>query len=123
MAAKAKRKCRNKGCKAHPLRDSDYCYQHDPKRIKERTAARARGGRTSMAPKTLANADYKLKTISEVKIMLRDITNASLRGDIDLNRAKTAGYLASLIITCLKDYDLEKRMEKIEEILKNKGAN
>ena len=56
--------------------------------------------------------------------MLQRVTNASLRGEIDLTRARTAGYLASLIITCLKDYDLEKRMEaleaKIEETTKRR---
>jgi len=75
-----------------------------------------------MAPKTMPDADYKLNTITDVKKMLGEITNASLRGDIDINRARTAGYLASLIISCIKDYDLEKRMEKIEEILKNKSG-
>ena len=70
-----------------------------------------------MAPKVLPNAGFKLDTITEVKQMLGEITNATLRGDIDLNRARTAGYLASLIISCIKDYDLEKRMEKIEELL------
>ena len=122
MAAKTKRKCKSRGCKAHPLKDGKYCYQHDPKHVKERTAARARGGRTSMAPKTMANANYKLEAIPDVKTMLGDVTNAVLKGSIDINRAKAAMYGASILISCIKDYDLEKRMEKIEEILKSKGG-
>ncbi|MCP4583669.1 MAG: hypothetical protein GY839_18825 [candidate division Zixibacteria bacterium] len=123
MAVKTKRKCKTKGCKAHPLRNGDHCYQHDPERTQERQKARSQGGKTTMTPKTLANAKYKLDTITEVKKMLGDITNASLRGDIDISRTQTAGYLASLIISCIKDHDLEKRMEQIEEILKSKAGN
>ncbi len=123
MTVKAKRKCKIKGCKAHPLKDGKHCYQHDPKNVKERALARARGGRTSMAPKTMTKADYKLESIPDVKTMLGDVTNAVLNGSIDINRAKAAMYGASILISCIKDYDLEKRMEKIEEILKSKGEN
>jgi hypothetical protein len=49
---------------------------------------------------------------------LERVTNATLNGEIDLGRARTAGYLASLILSCLKDHDLEKRMESIEAKLK-----
>ena len=122
MAKIVKRKCRKRDCKAHPLKNGDYCFAHDPARQAERKAEQSRGGKSSMAPKTMPDADYKLNTITDVKKMLGEITNASLRGDIDINRARTAGYLASLIISCIKDYDLEKRMEKIEEILKNKSG-
>ena len=124
--AKAPRKCRVKGCKAHPGDGSAYCYQHDPAKAKERTEARKRGGQSRSAPKTL-NQTFELQTIPQVKDMLATVTNASLRGEIDLNRARTAGYLASLILACLKDYDLEKRMEELEkkllEIENRKGLN
>jgi len=123
MATKNKRKCKITGCKAHPLRDADYCYQHAPERAQERREARSRGGKTRSAPKVLKDANFKLITIGDVKKLLGEIANASLRGDIDISRARTVGYLASLIITCIKDHDLEKRMEKIEEILKSKGGD
>jgi hypothetical protein len=60
---------------------------------------------------------FELQSIPQVKDMLATVTNATLRGEIDLNRARTAGYLASLVLTCLKDYDLEKRMEELEKKL------
>ena len=123
MAVKRKRKCKKKGCKAHPLKSGKFCFSHDPKRKKDYLKASARGGKTSMAPKTMANANYKLKSIPDVKTMLGDVTNDVLNGSIDINRAKAAMYGASILISCIKDYDLEKRMEKIEEILRDKGEN
>jgi hypothetical protein len=113
---KSPKKCKVKDCKAHPLKESAYCYQHDPAKKSERQEARQRGGQTRGAPKVL-NETYSLQTIPQVKDMLERVTNASLRGEIDLSRARTVGYLASLILACLKDYDLEKRMDELEEKL------
>jgi hypothetical protein len=79
-----------------------------------RREERSRGGKASTAPKTLDHEVFLLQTIPEVKDMLERVTNATLNGEIDVNRARTAGYLASLILSCLKDYDLEKRMEVLE---------
>jgi hypothetical protein len=108
------RKCKKRGCKAHPLKNGNYCFAHDPGRQEERKKERSRGGKTSMAPKIFENERFSLQSIPEVKDMLERVTNATLNGEIDLGRARTAGYLASLILSCLKDYDLEKRMEAIE---------
>jgi hypothetical protein len=70
---------------------------------------------------------FELQTIPQVKDMLATVTNATLRGEIDLNRARTAGYLGSLVLACLKDYDLEKRMDELEaklaEVKDRKGRN
>jgi hypothetical protein len=108
--------CIVRGCRANHLKDSSYCYQHDPAKAEERTKARKLGGKTRSAPKVL-DETYSLQTIPQVKDMLERVANASLRGEIDLSRARTAGYLASLILTCLKDYDLEKRMDELEQKL------
>jgi hypothetical protein len=115
-----KRKCKKRGCKAPPLKNGTYCFAHDPERQEERKKERSRGGKTSTAPKVFKNERFSLQTIPEVKDMLARVTNATLNGEIDLGRARTAGYLASLILSCLKDYDLEKRMEAIEAILEDR---
>jgi hypothetical protein len=111
-----KQKCKVKGCRANPGSVSGYCYHHDPAKKEERLEARKRGGKTRSAPKII-HETYSLQTIPQVKDMLERVANASLRGEIDLSRARTAGYLASLILTCLKDYDLEKRMDELEKKL------
>jgi len=106
--------CKKPGCKGWPVGGSAYCFAHDPGSQQMRIKARQRGGKTSTAPLVL-DEEFSLQTIPEVKDMLERLTNATVRGEIDLNRARTAGYLASLIITCLKDYDLEIRMEALEK--------
>jgi hypothetical protein len=112
---KPKRKCKKRGCRAYPLRDGDYCISHDPGSEAMRKAASGRGGKATMKPVTLNDETFPLQTIPEVKNMLERVTNATLNGEIDVNRARTAGYLASLILACLKDHDLEKRMEALEK--------
>jgi len=74
-----------------------------------------------MAPKTLKKANFELETIPDVKQMLREVINASLRGDLDISWAKAAMYGASIAITCIRDHDLEKRMEKLEKLIESKG--
>lgn len=112
---KKTRKCGKKGCKAYPLRGGKYCFAHDPDRQQIRRAEQSRGGKASTAPKTLDNEKFPLQSIPQVKDMLERVTNAVLNGEIDINRARVGGYLASLILGCLKDYDLEKRMEALEK--------
>jgi hypothetical protein len=116
MTKRSGNKCKKSGCKAHPITGSLYCFAHDPDRAVARLEERSQGGKTSCAPKVI-NESYTLQTIPQVKDMLERVTNASLRGEIDLSRARTAGYLASLILTCLKEYDLEKRMDELEQKL------
>lgn len=120
MAKDTDKKCQKRGCKAFRLSNSKYCMAHDPKRAKIRKEEQSRGGKTRTAPKALDEA-FELQTIPQVKNMLERIANASLQGKIDLGRARTVGYLASLILTCLKDYDLEKRMEELERKLEEVG--
>jgi hypothetical protein len=116
MAKSTDKKCQKTGCKAFKISNSQYCLAHDPNRAKVRAEERSKGGKTRSAPKVL-DGTYSLQTIPNVKDMLERVTNACLRGEIDLSRARTAGYLASLILTCLRDYDLEKRMEELENRL------
>jgi hypothetical protein len=116
MNERVSKKCSKSGCKAFKIAGSDYCFAHDPARAFTRKQEQKRGGLTRSAPKIIDEI-YSLQTIPQVKDMLERVTNASLRGEIDLSRARTAGYLASLILTCLKDYDLEKRMEELEKKL------
>jgi hypothetical protein len=118
---KKRRKCRKRGCKAPPLKNGIFYFAHDPGRQEERRKERSRGGKTSTAPKIFKNERFSLQTIPEVKDMLTRLANAALNGEIDLGRARTAGYLASLILSCLKDYDPEKRMEAIEAMLENQN--
>ncbi len=115
-------KCGKTGCKAYPLKGGNYCFAHDPDRQQIRRAEQSRGGKASTAPKTLDSEKFPLQSIPQVKDMLERVTNAVLNGEIDINRARVAGYLASLIMGCLKDYDLEKRMEELEKKLEEIGS-
>jgi hypothetical protein len=116
MTEESTKKCQKPGCKAFKLSNSKFCLAHDPARAKVRKEEQSRGGKTRTAPKIL-DESFSLQTIPQVKDMLERVANASLRGEIDLSRARTAGYLASLILTCLKDFDLEKRMGELEQKL------
>lgn len=109
--------CKKRGCKGWRVGGSVYCFAHDPKLALERKEARQRGGKSSTAPKTLDKGDYPLQTIPEVQDMLQRVTNAVITGGIDMNRARVAGYLASLILSCLKDHDLERRIEALEKTI------
>ena len=115
MTTKTGRKCSRRGCKAYAVHGSALCFAHDPGRKAERLAERSRGGKSCRSPKVLPDSSFSLQTIPDVKNMLGVVTNAVLVGKVDVNRAKAAMYGASIIITCIKDYDLEKRMDELEK--------
>ena len=104
-------------CKATPQSGSKFCYFHDPKKERERRAARRAGGiarshrATILPPDT---PDRSLATAEDVHSLLRDTVNRVLRGELDPKAATTVGYLAGLLIRALEQNADDQRLAELE---------
>lgn len=100
------------------MRDSDYCYYHNPDIAEERQAASIRGGRGKRARvDTPLGVTVKFESVSDVLRLLEVVTEAMLNGEVDQRVASTTAYLSNVVLRALEGSEMEKRIEKLEEIV------
>ena len=107
-------------CGAHAITGSQYCFFHDPKKAKQRTAARKAGGHKSKAavlsPET---PDHQLGTLTDVVSLLGETINQVRRGEIDPRVSNAVGYLTNVLIKALEQGNLEERLNALEDTVNN----
>ncbi len=62
----------------------------------------------------------RLKTIEDVRRYLADLITRTEQGDVEPALAGRLGYLANILIGCIKDGDLERRIGELEELAARK---
>jgi len=123
-----KRVCRFKRpdgqyCQAKPLRDSVYCFWHDPSKSDARRDAGRIGGLRGRA-RTLSpdTPDFRVLSAESVVELLSKTVNQTLRGEVDPKVSNAVGYLSSVILRAREQGEIEERIAKIEEKLKDHEA-
>ena len=119
-----KRTCRTikangEQCRAAPLRDSEYCFMHDPRLARERAEARRLGGLRRRREKATSEVyDWAgLGEVAEIQRILQVAVVDTLGLDNSPARSRTLGYLASLSLKALEVGELEQRVTALEEII------
>lgn len=106
-------------CRAAPLRNSDFCFWHDPAVARERAEARRLGGLRRRREKATSEI-YNwagLENVPEVRRLLEVAVMDTLGLDNSPARSRTLGYLASLSLKALQVGELEARLAALEEIV------
>lgn len=67
-----------------------------------------------------ATPDMKIKDSGDVIALLSETINQIRKGVIDPRVANSVGYLASITVKVFEQNELENRIEKIEQLLKNR---
>lgn len=68
-----------------------------------------------------ARKNIKLKTISDVSRFLADLINEVRHDEISEGTAAKLGSLANILVSTIKDGELEERLARVEEQLQEKG--
>ena len=105
-----------KRCRAPAIRDSDYCFAHEPSLAQDRRRWRREGGRRSGKSAVLAEA-ATVQTPEEVRDLLGRTVEAVQRGDVDAKTANAVGYLCNLLLKAIKETDLARRIDDLERIV------
>ena len=61
----------------------------------------------------------RLKTLGDVRRYLANLINRVEDGQMDQARAAKLAYVSNILISCIKDGDLESRLEKLEREMEN----
>jgi hypothetical protein len=108
-------------CQANAISRSQYCFFHDPRKAKQRAAARKAGGykKHKMAALSSDTPDRQLESLAEVVSLLGETINEVRRGEIDPRVSNAVGYLTNVLIKALEQGNLEERLAALEAIVNN----
>ena len=109
-------------CRAVPLKESDYCYMHDPGVALERAEARKLGGLRRRREKVVSEA-YEwggLSAVEGIRRILEIAITDTLGLENSVNRSRTLGYLASLGLRALEVGELEERVAMLETLMRDR---
>ena len=117
------RKPNGQECRAAPLRNSAYCFMHDPSVAAERAEARRLGGLRRRREKATSEVyDWTgIQRIEEIQRILKVAIVDTLGLDNSPARSRTLGYLASLSLKALEVAELEQRVAALEQVVHGKG--
>ena len=107
-------------CRARAMRDSEYCFFHDPATLERRRAARRAGGieRSKKAAVLPADAvDCPLESVGHIVELLAQTINQVRKGTADPRVGNSVGYLAGIMLKALDIGELEKRLAKLESLV------
>jgi hypothetical protein len=106
-------------CRMSPLKDSDYCWVHDPDNADAVQEARRVGGLRRRKEATVAVAyDFEgLESIAQIRRMVEVAALDALSLENSLARVRALGYLAQVATMLLEKGEHEERLEAIESVL------
>lgn len=106
-------------CKMYPLKDSDYCFNHDPNLELERTQARVLGGSHT---KFVGGLPVIIQTSEDVMAIISQVVGNLLAMDCTVAQSKALLLAAQTALSCLQIRQFEDRLAKIENLLEDKNA-
>ena len=112
----SERKCRGvtrsgAECRMRPLRDSEWCFAHDPRRAKERGMARRKGGQNGRRGKPSKHAgSFKIETPRDAMELLTIAANELLALDSTVPRNKA---LAQIAVNSLRVFEVAELAERV----------
>lgn len=103
-------------CMAHPMKDSDFCFTHNPEMEAERRLAVSNGG---SAPRKAYEAlpEVKIQNAKDVATLLSMTISEVRAGTVELRVANCIGYLSGHLLKAFEISDLEGRLKEVENII------
>ncbi len=105
-------------CSCFAIRDSEFCFSHDPALADVRKEARSKGGRARHGRKLSgdAQAPVTIDNLGDVvKLIVQEI-NAVRSLEKSISRARCVGYLANILANIYQASELERRLEALERV-------
>ena len=113
-------------CRAYALRESIYCYTHDPDSAPERKASRIKGGKERSRKAAVLPSDtpdQPLESAEDIAELVGDTINRVRRGELDPRIANSIGCLTGYWLKAQEQGQLERHLAKLESINAQKWAN
>lgn len=106
-------------CKAYAMKNSEYCFSHNPEVKEEKALAVRKGGLNRRLCKAYGEP-LEINSPEDIKNLLADVINGVWCGDIPENRpAATLGFLSRCFLSAYEKSEMEERIKSLEELLDN----
>jgi chromosome segregation ATPase len=100
-------------CRACAVKDTGYCWQHDPARVE----ARQKGG---PAGPPLLSAVPPLESLEDVRRLLKEVTAQVVTAQhADTGRAQTVATLCGVLLRAVSIRDLQRRIDQLSAELED----
>ena len=108
-------------CKANAIKNTEFCFTHNPDFIKDKAIAVSKGGFNRRHYEAYGD-EVKLQTPSDIKELLGKTINGLWTGMIPSNNPATAiGFLARAFLDAFEATTVEEKIVQLEERLNKAG--
>jgi len=107
-------------CSAQAMKDSDYCFFHNPENQKQLKEAQARGGRANVTIVKNPLPPIEIKNIKDVVKLLEETVNDIRAGKLEVKVGNCIGILSGHLIKALEVASIANRVEIIERAILEK---
>lgn len=108
-------------CNANAMKDSIYCFSHNPETKKAKIQAVTEGGFAKKRTDLLPLEPLEIKNSQQVIDLLEDTINrirkVNSEGEMPLKTATAIGFLATHLLKAIESSDLDKRLEIVESVI------
>lgn len=105
-------------CQADAMKDSQYCYLHNPDiPEEEKKQNQAKGGKGNLVKINKPLPPVRINTPYDVVTFLTETINQVRSGELDVRVANALAYLAGHLIKALEVSEVDKRVSTIERII------
>jgi len=112
-----------KPCRAPCLIGERFCFMHSPRTEKERLEAARRGGATTSNRRRLLLGRLRFGDLGEIRDGRQALASAVIQGNLPPARATVVAGLLRDAEAALIQYELERRVGAVEELLRQLEAD
>lgn len=109
-------------CKAMSLKNDDYCFWHSQK-IKEKRSKALKSGGKAKKNYSIDFDKWEYESTQSLISLLELLINKTIKGEIPTKVSNSVAYLTNILLSIIKERDLEQRLEVIEHVIQIKQEN
>ena len=108
-------------CEAHAIKDSEFCYFHNPDiSDEEKREAQSNGGKTKALTLKEPLPELALAEPADAILLIADTISRVRAGTLDIRTANCLGFLSDKLLKAFETSRLNDRLEVIERVILEK---
>lgn len=111
-------------CEAHAIKDSEFCYFHNPDiSDEEKREAQSNGGKTKALTLKEPLPELPIAKPEDAVMLVADTISRVRAGKLDIRTANCLGFLSDKLLKAFETSQLDDRLERLERLLAQRGKN
>lgn len=105
-------------CQANAMKDSLFCYLHNPGiPVEEKKLAQVKGGMGNIVKLEEVLPEIKIEKTKDIVTLLQDTISRVRSGQMDIRIANTIGFLCGHLIKAVEVSEIDQRVKSVERII------